>query len=1188
MKSNQGVCARCGKPLPTDAPRELCPPCLLEAVLSAPDDFMAEEERNDDTLDFPEVPTVPDFQVQQLLGTGGFGEVYSAEQIRPIRRMVAMKILKRGMNSRQVMRRFDAERQALALMDHPNIATVYDAGETADKRPFVTMELVKGPPVTTFCDREEWKIRERLELFITICDAVQHAHQKGVIHRDLKPSNILVARDESGEAAPRVIDFGIAKALDEPFTNQTVVTQLHQVMGTPAYMSPEQTDNLRAAEVDTRSDIYALGVILYELLTGTVPFPRSKDDSVLEHWLQRIREDEPDRPSQRLEKVAHGPRRAWIRETRGDLDWITLKALEKDPERRYESARALADDLRRHLDFEPVLACPPGNFYRIGKLIRRHRVTAIFTAVLVAVIVAGLAGTALMYFKAEGARQAEARALEELRSSYSRSDLTAADQMAARGQSSQAVAILSRALRTDPDNLIARAHLLNTLSRGSFFRESRKHLPIDSKIKRVEHLETDAEGTELIWAGKGENEDWFVQSGDRCWAPRPGVALGGLSLAPNGDWFAAGWEDGQIDVFGLTGVESEADLAAATTFQSSKEAVLWIQVLSDSERIALRSGGLIEIRSLSSSEEFVQLDPEGIVSATAVSDDGSVIAVGTRKGLVLAWDTVTGDEIFRLNWKHSVDEISLNFDGGLVALGSLEKVAQAWNLQRKRPLSPPVHHPLGVTKVLISPDESRLITGCADGSRRVWELRSNRLVVQDTPMDEAVTFINLSPTGQAVVGSRGGLIKIGQLTNLRTTALGFGGRTLNLTMNKRGTRLFGVNPSRSEIVSWHVRTGGVGSILLDTNARFPIRDLSLDPAGEQLLAPSDRNTIERISLSGEPTAESKLELDSNPIVMSQDYAITRNGTCWFLGDDSSEPWQLTDGSLRHAAIRPADGSVAGSTIEGLLFIGDFRTQTGKLIELPPETEVSGLAWSPIEPVLAIAVSPNELLFYDARTGDFGPRIQNRLPIQHIVFAPDGQMLIAASKNGNLRAWNLKSNSLAWSRPMPHAVGAIKISGDGKRVIASTTRGIIRLFDTETGLPESPPFQTGEIVSSLATDYRGEVVAIGCESGALRWFRLPDMPRKPEPIDPAFLEFAEQFSGWKMDEAGNLERIGPSLKEHVLTPEFAAWRDWLLGDPGDRTIFPGAEGSTQSHLQQLLDGESIQMRMESRRLRAWLR
>lgn len=1187
MKTSTGACARCGKPLPADAPRELCPPCLLEAVLSDPNDFLADEPENE-TLDIPEVPTVPDFQIQQLLGTGGFGEVYSAEQIRPIRRPVAMKILKRGMNSRQVMKRFEAERQALALMDHPNIATVYDAGETADKRQFVTMELVKGPPVTTFCDREEWKIRDRLELFITICDAVQHAHQKGVIHRDLKPSNILVARDEAGEAAPRVIDFGIAKALDEPLTNQTIVTQIHQVMGTPAYMSPEQTDNRRATEVDTRSDIYALGVILYELLTGTVPFPKSKDDSVLEDWLFRIREDEPERPSQRLEKVAHGPRRTWIRETRGDLDWITLKALEKDPERRYDSARALADDIRRHLDFEPVLASPPGRFYRFRKMVRRHRVAAAFTASLAAAVIGGFAGTTWMYFEAENARQAEARAVEELAFSYSRSDLLAADQLAARGQSSQAVAILSRALRTDPDNRIARAYLLNTLSTGSFFRDSAQQLPVDPRIKRVEFLETDDEGSKVVWAGPGENGEWFVQSGDRCVAPRPGSELSAFSLAPDGNWFATGWEDGNVDLFGMARIETADEFPESASFKVNEGVVRWIEILPDSQRIALQAGGMIHIRNLQSASKPIQLDPEGIIGEVAVSGDGKLIIAGTRKGLVLAWNTETGEELNRINWRHSVDEIRLSFDGRLVALGSRERVAQVWNLRQSKPMSPPCHHPLGVTEVLISPDESKLVTGCVDGSRRVWDLRTERLLVQETPMDQPIQFIEITPTGRTIVGSLSGQNRVGHLATLRTTQLGSRGRTKKLTMNARGTRLYGWNITQARILGWHIRAGGVGTVLLDTAANFPIRDLSLDQSGQQLLAPTDRNLIQWIPIPEKDQPRKSIDLDGNPIVLTQDRALTRGGSCWSFGEGETQSWQLADSALKCGAIHPNGRLVAGSTTDDKLVIGDFETQTASEVELPEETLILSLGWKPREPVLVIAVDPSILLFYDTRSAKIVSRIENRIPVHTLTFTPDGKRLIAGSLNGNIRTWDLESRELAWSRPMPQAIVAVEVSGDGQRVLAGTSRGVLRLIDCETGLPMSPAFEIGDNASSLALDHFGEIAAIGCESGAVRWLRFPASNPSSKEIDSAFLEFAEHFGGWQMDEAGTLDRISPAAREHPMSADYAGWRDWLLGDPTDRPIFPESAEQTQAYLQQLLGGESLRMLQESARLRSWVR
>jgi serine/threonine protein kinase len=300
------------------------------------------------------------YKLTEELGQGGFGTVWLAEQKEPVRRQVALKIINLGMDTRQVVARFEAERQALALMDHPNIAKVLDAGATDTGRPFFVMELVKGIPITRYCDQEKLGTRERLRLFIAVCQAIQHAHQKGIIHRDIKPSNILVTLLE-GAPVPKVIDFGIAKATEQPLTDKTLHTQMQQFIGTPAYMSPEQAE-MSGLDVDTRSDIYSLGVLLYELLVGRTPF----DSKVLlaagvDGMRKRIRELEPVRPSTRVATLeieelaptatcrsADGPR--LVHQLKGDLDWIVIKCLEKDRTRRYETANGLAADLRRHLD----------------------------------------------------------------------------------------------------------------------------------------------------------------------------------------------------------------------------------------------------------------------------------------------------------------------------------------------------------------------------------------------------------------------------------------------------------------------------------------------------------------------------------------------------------------------------------------------------------------------------------------------------------------------------------------------------------------------------------------------------------------------------------------------------------------------------------------------------------------------
>jgi serine/threonine protein kinase len=335
------------------------------------------------------------YKLLEPIGEGGFGVVFLAEQQHPVRRKVALKVLKPGMDTKQVVARFEAERQALALMDHPNIARVFDGGVTDTGRPFFVMELVKGVPITTYCDERRLTPRQRLDLFVPVCQAVQHAHQKGIIHRDLKPSNVLVAPYD-GTPVVKVIDFGVAKAAGQPLTDRTLYTGLGAVVGTLEYMSPEQAE-LNNLDVDTRSDVYSLGVLLYELLTGTTPLSKERIRALaLLEGLRLVREEDPPPPSVRLSTNEELPAIAARRglEPRklsglvcGELDWVVMKALEKDRSRRYETATGLAADVQRYLADEPVQACPPSAAYRFRKFARRNRR---------ALAAAGLAGAALI------------------------------------------------------------------------------------------------------------------------------------------------------------------------------------------------------------------------------------------------------------------------------------------------------------------------------------------------------------------------------------------------------------------------------------------------------------------------------------------------------------------------------------------------------------------------------------------------------------------------------------------------------------------------------------------------------------------------------------------------------------------------------------------------------------------------
>src|SRR6266849_4813344 len=342
------------------------------------------------------------YKLLQQIGEGGCGVVYMAEQEEPVRRRVALKIIKPGMDTKSVIARFEAERQALALMNHPNIAKVFDAGATEAGRPYFVMELVRGIKITEFCNQNLLTTADRLGLFVQVCQAVQHAHQRGIIHRDIKPSNILVTQSLEGVAMPMVIDFGVAKATtNQRLTDKTVFTAFEMLIGTPAYMSPEQA-TLSSVDVDTRTDIYSLGVLLYELLTSSTPF---ETEELLKAGLDEIRrvirEQEPLRPSTRLSKMpgadlttvaqqrqSEPPRLIHI--VRGDLDWIAMKALEKDRTRRYETANGLALDVQRFLANEPVSARPPSRLYKLNKLVRRNRLLFIGIGVIATLLIVSL------------------------------------------------------------------------------------------------------------------------------------------------------------------------------------------------------------------------------------------------------------------------------------------------------------------------------------------------------------------------------------------------------------------------------------------------------------------------------------------------------------------------------------------------------------------------------------------------------------------------------------------------------------------------------------------------------------------------------------------------------------------------------------------------------------------------------
>ena len=433
------------------------------------------------------------YKLLQKVGEGGMGVVYMAEQTQPVTRKVALKIIKLGMDTAQVVARFEAERQALAMMDHPNIAKVLDAGATDTGRPYFVMELVRGVPITEYCDKNKLSTAQRLGLFIPVCHAIQHAHQKGVIHRDIKPTNVMVTLHD-GNPVPKVIDFGIAKATNQKLTEKTLFTNYAQMIGTPAYMSPEQAE-MSGLDVDTRTDVYSLGVLLYELLTGTTPFPTKELLSLGYGQMQKIiAEKEPPKPSTRLSTMQHEERTvvaknrsmevsALGRMFKGDLDWIVMKALEKDRTRRYETVNGLAADIKRHLNNEPVSAVAPTFSYQLSKFSRRNS-----RYMRVAAAVGALLLVALLFSTFQAVRATRARtAAEAARRAALKSESTAraaqANEAKLRSQAdAQARAARQRAYASDI-RLVQQTLEMNDLGRAQQLLERQTPGPGENDLR---------------------------------------------------------------------------------------------------------------------------------------------------------------------------------------------------------------------------------------------------------------------------------------------------------------------------------------------------------------------------------------------------------------------------------------------------------------------------------------------------------------------------------------------------------------------------------------------------------------------------------------------------------------------------------------------------------------------------------
>jgi serine/threonine protein kinase/WD40 repeat protein len=1008
------------------------------------------------------------YKLLEQIGEGGFGMVFMAEQARPIQRRVALKVLKPGMDTRQVVARFEAERQALALMDHPNIAKVFDGGETPTGRPYFVMELVPGIPISRFCDQNHLSIRQRLELFMTVCRAVQHAHLRGIIHRDVKPSNVLVTLDDD-KAVVKVIDFGIAKATVHQLMEETLCTNFAQMIGTPLYMSPEQAQ-LSGLDIDTRTDIYGLGVLLYELLTGTTPFdPHRLKTAALDELLRVIREEEPPKPSTRISTLGRGvatvctnracdPRRL-SQVLRGELDWIVMKALEKDRNRRYESASALAADVQRYLNDEAVLACLPSMGYRLRKFLRRHRGPVSAAALVLLMLIGGIISTMWGMIRAtvaEADAVSEANQKEEALKDKQTALADAQDQLfqallqqarAERssdrvGQRFEALAAIRKAaqMRVTPElRTEALAALVlpdaEIVQEWVAWPEGSLRLAFDDDYRHYARM--DREGGVVVCQVRDGQEELIAR------LPAQAKPPGGLSISPDGRYVAYG--------------------ELCTGGSGATKVSVW--------------------KVDGATPELIVTVPEGMwESALAFRGNRRQLAIGHVDGSVSVYDLATGKRVRRL--AVGTPPVWLAFhphDNRLaVACGHAVKL---FDVESGRELSVLRHTGLRshVYSVAWHPDGRRLATGCNDRKIRLWdaETATQMMFPWEAPFATGVS-VAFNHTGDRLASHDWGgtttvwdvasgrlLLTIpgiwGQFSR-KDELIGFPGTGNNVRLwrltNGRELRLLRArNPSRQDNTSYAVVDASGRILATSDHNQWLFFDLQ---SGEELASVQQPHYGAASPVFYDPPGS---RLSSGELGKSDELGswITGGHSAlfrWPVRADPVRPGTLHVGPPRQLA---PDGSRAGYS-SGTSVSADGRVlavpqgkSTLVLHRGPPDRR---LVLGPQYDVRSCAVSPDgrwvvtcshwwdgrssSALIWDAQTGR---QVHELLQVEQTSakFSPDGRWLMTSDSSYN-RQWEVGT----WREVRRFHFGNFTFSPDSRLLATNDKLGVIYLVEPITG------------------------------------------------------------------------------------------------------------------------------------------
>ncbi|XZE35496.1 protein kinase domain-containing protein [Pirellulaceae bacterium SH501] len=1029
-------------------------------------------DSKDSQLHCPEnLPAVGNYQLMEQIGEGGMGVVYVAQQNQPIRRKVALKLIKPGMDSKQVVARFEAERQVLAMMNHPHIAKVLDAGTTDTGLPYFVMELVKGTPITEYCDAHKLGLHQRLQIFINVCDAVQHAHQKGIIHRDLKPSNVLVELEDV-RSIPKVIDFGVAKATQQSLSENPVYTGWSQMIGTPLYMSPEQAEYNRL-DVDTRSDVYSLGVILYELITGTTPFDRDFLKSVGFDEMRRIiREDEPARPSARVSTLQDKlsttlceQRQTTVelfsKTLKGELDWIVLKSIEKDRLRRYQSASDFSNDIKRFLNDEPVEACPPYWRYRMGKLARRHK--GLITAGVILFVAASIFSL-LLWNERLATLAALAGERDQRIVAVAQRQLAKDQEQRALQRESAAVETRRLALQNQYNAEIVSGQV--DLQRGYLRRlesKLRGHLPLGNQIDR--------RGWEwyYLWAdGHPEIRTLFTSNAQNfaTWSPNGRFigSCGDIWDATTGKLtrrldpslylpYRGGWSpDNQFYAWGTASEDSCVYLWNCATdeleeLRGHTESV-WCLAWSPDSKFLI-SGGIDKslcIWEVASREVVHRLEVPGYITDVAFSSDGEFIAAGVSGRGVFVWQNDSKELLTELSVDEPKDiQVSWRPGGRQLAVSTTNAwmlfQRDGWSLNRKQPLRS---------------HQGRDITWSRDGRRfalaegqeiSLWDPSAE--VPDRVLTGHAATVVNIdwNPTNERLVTSDNlGSVKIWDLNSNNNPVSQIAGaeiRSLEWTGDSNGLLLEHTDGGTS---IWNMQFGrpivrSAPSGTTDYSERSPDRSRvatfsNIDPA------------IVRIHNANDESVRSVCRLEPE-------------------GEISRVVWSKDGKSL-------AIAQQMGKRVVVSIWDVDSEKRLSRWIYTGPidaDNQASRypliLVWSPDHQHLAVGARGEEgdngtdiwkghIYIINVQSGacvlkhNVGGR-SHRANINAIEWRPDGQAIVAGTRLGLIEAISLNSGVTVFSHPLNGtSVASLSWNLDGNRIAAAADDGSIKILNASSG------------------------------------------------------------------------------------------------------------------------------------------